>query len=331
MTSLRRRLAVLGAGWACVLLAVGVVLDRIGVVRHPVGFVVVLVGAVGLAAVGAASVAAAVLRPVRAMAEEATRLSVSDPDGRLPAPDAPELAVLAGSLNALLAQARAALARERAFVDDASHELRTPLTVLRGELELAALELADGDLAATTDGLARARAEAERLGRLAEDLLVLARLDGGAIRLRRNAVELVELVRTAVARFPPPPLVDVRGPVVLVGGDEDRLLQVLTNLLANAVAHAQVQVLVSVRDLGADGAEIEVADDGPGFPATVLAGAFERFRRGSEGRRRGEGSGLGLAIVEGVVRAHGGTVAAGNGGPLGGAVVTVRLPLAEIG
>ena len=124
------------------------------------------------------------------------------------------------------------------------------------------------------------------------------------------------------------------GDDVLVNADRQRLEQVLGNLVANARTFARGRVLVQVTGLGADGARIEVADDGPGFPDHLVASAFARFRRADRargGRRIGtEGTGLGLAIVAAVVDAHDGSVDAANGPPLGGAVVTVRLPTGDL-
>jgi signal transduction histidine kinase len=292
----------------------------------------VLLGAAAWVLIGA------VLRPVNRLAGEAARLSVAEPGRRLPVPAGDhEVAALARNLNALLDRVEDAMAAERQFLDDASHELRTPLTILRGEVELAQLALADH--ASGTDPAGReaavrslqvAQGEAERLSTMAEDLLVLARLDRGEERLRREAVNLRRLADGVVGRLATDrPRVKVAGDDVLVNVDRQRVEQVLTNLVKNAQTHALGRVTVGVRSLGSEGAELEVADDGPGFPERLLPGAFGRFRRADAARRRkAEGSsGLGLAIVAAVVAAHGGSVEAANGPPLGGAVVRVRLPI----
>ena len=121
---------------------------------------------------------------------------------------------------------------------------------------------------------------------------------------------------------------------MLINADRQRLEQVIGNLVANARTFARSRVLVTVVSQGAEGARIEVADDGPGFPEHLVATAFDRFRRADRargGRRIGaEGTGLGLAIVAAVVDAHDGSVAAATGPPLGGAVVTVRLPTGSL-
>jgi signal transduction histidine kinase len=294
----------------------------------------VVVGAVG---VGGWLLVGAVFGPVRRLADEANRLSVGQPGARLPEPSADgEIAALTRSLNELLERVERSVERERTFVDDASHELRTPLTVLSGELELAEADLDPPEVALDGDAVARAlasvraaRAEADRLTRLAEDLLVLARLDRGELPLRKEAVNLRRLAVGVCERM------GVRtdavvGDDVLVNADPARLEQVLTNLVANARRHARLRVMVRVTNLGVDGAEVEVADDGRGFPARVLPAAFERFTRADPARSRAFGTastGLGLAITDAVVRAHHGSASAANDGPLGGAVVTIKLPL----
>jgi signal transduction histidine kinase len=292
-------------------------------------------------ALGAAAwvLVGAALRPVTELADEAARLSMSRLGQRLPVPAGDhEVAALATSLNSLLAAVESAMATERQFLDDASHELRTPLTVVRGEVELAQLALAGGGAAGVEEARQSVDAavrEAERLTALAEDLLVLARLDRGELRLRRHAVNLRHLAEEVVARLGTErPITTVTGEDVLVNADRQRLEQVLGNLVANARTFARGRVVVLVEGMGADGARIEVADDGPGFPEHLVASAFARFRRADRargGRRIGtEGTGLGLAIVAAVVDAHGGGVEAANGPPLGGAVVTVRLPTGDL-
>ena len=149
------------------------------------------------------------------------------------------------------------------------------------------------------------------------------------MNLRRLAEEVVARLGTDH------PITTVVGDDVLVNADRQRLEQVVGNLVANARTFARGRVQVTVSGHGADGGRIEVADDGPGFPDRLVASAFDRFRRADRargGRRLGtDGTGLGLAIVAAVVDAHHGSVAAANGPPLGGAVVTVRLPTGSLG
>ncbi len=275
----------------------------------------------------------AALQPVTSLTREAGRLSMADPGTRLPVPDDDnEFSALARELNGLLARVQDALASERSFVDDASHELRTPLTILRGELELAQLSLADAQVEEAQKSVASALAEAERLSRLADDLLVLARLDRRELPLRRRAVNVLALAGAVAERLGTTrPKTLVSGDTQLVNADPDRVDQVLSNLIGNARRFATSRVDVQVDYLGPQGVEVVIADDGPGFPTTFVPGAFDRFRRAdlAHGRLRDSTSstGLGLAIAAAIVHAHGGTITADNGDPLGGAVIRFVLPL----
>jgi two-component system, OmpR family, sensor kinase len=268
----------------------------------------------------------AALRPVDLLTREAAAISTLDADRRLPAvPGDDEIARLAATLSAMLARLSVAFSRERAFVDDASHELRTPIAVLRGEIELALGALDDPE--EVQQSLLAAHGQVVRLGRLAENLLLLARERADSLVVHREPVDLSDLAR-AEARVLTPVTgltIDVRGDPVIVEADADRLRQVLTNLAANSAAAGAVTARVTIAvDQGF--ALIEWADDGPGFPAALPDSAFERFVRGDASRTAATGAGLGLSIVRAVVTAHTGTAHLGNGAPLGGAVVTVRLP-----
>jgi two-component system, OmpR family, sensor kinase len=226
----------------------------------------------------------------------------------------------------MLTRLRVAVERERAFVDDASHELRTPVAVLRGQLELA---LATIDHPKEVErSLHASLAEVERLTGLTDDLLLLARERAGTLILRDEPIDLLDLAGAEARRLGPVLglRIEVAGEPAVIEGDGERLRQVIGNLAANsAAATASVLRLTITREHG--NATLEAADDGPGFPPGLLDSAFERFARGDPARTRGtSGAGLGLSIVLVVIAAHGGSVEAGNGAPLGGAVITVRLP-----
>ena len=231
-----------------------------------------------------------------------------------------EIAKLARTLNGMLSRIAAAQERERAFIDDAAHELRTPVAVLRAELELG---LAGDE--GTRDALRRALAEADRLGGLADGLLVLARDRSGQLGLDRQPTDVTLLLRERIGRLRTMTGADVRvtGPELVASVDAGRVEQVVTNLVVNAVEAGATHVEVGLTPRPGDGVRLEVSDDGPGFPVEVLPVAFDRFSRAPNG---GPGAGLGLAIVAALVRAHGGSVDAGNGSPLGGAWVRVVLP-----
>ena len=274
--------------------------------------VLVAVAAMGLVRIG--------LRPLTDMEDTAAAIAAGDLSRRVsPADPDTEVGRLGLALNEMLAQIERAFAertaseeRLRRFVADASHELRTPLTSIGGYAELFRRGAADRpeDLAKT---MGRIEAEAARMGVLVEDLLLLARLDEG-MPISRTGVDLAALAGRAAdaARAADPDRsVEVRadGPVE-VDADEDRLRQVLDNLLANARAHtpAGTRTTISVSSSGDGGAVLEVADDGPGVAPEDRERIFERFYRadGSRTRGAGGGAGLGLSIAAEIARAHGG-------------------------
>jgi signal transduction histidine kinase len=274
------------------------------------------------------ALAAAALRPVETMRRKADAITDSDPGRRLPVPPArDEINRLGATLNAMIERLEGALARERSFVADASHELRTPLAVLEGELELA--RRPERSAVERTQALDSAAEEADRLGRLAEDLLVIARLDRGQLPIRRESVDvgqtLGEAAERAARRRPtgPRPIVDAC-PDLTVHADPVRLEQALDNLVDNALRHGQgpVELLARRRDATV---EVHVCDQGPGFPDGFLDEAFERFSR-PDASRTSNGSGLGLAIVHAIAVAHGGEAHASNR-PEGGADVWITLPV----
>ena len=281
---------------------------------------------VALLALVAWRVVGATLRPVEALragAEEITGAARSD---RLPVPDSrDEIHRLAVTLNGMLHRLDVARGRQRAFVADAAHELRSPLTNMRTELEVAQRLPDTTDWPALADDLLT---DVDRLSRLVDDLLLLARADDGSTRALTRRVEPVELgqqLGEVAARYP-----DVRyeRPAVPLRteGERDAIGRVVANLLDNAVRHAASSVRLTV---AADGAYqlISVSDDGPGIPATDRERVFDRFTRLDDARARDAGgSGLGLAIVRELVRRHGGTVTLRGTSPPPGLRVDVRLP-----
>jgi heavy metal sensor kinase len=290
------------------------------------------VPALALAAAGAWLLAGAALRPVERMRRQAADISATDPSARLAVPPTrDEIADLAVTMNDLLRRLQGALVRQRGFIADAGHELRTPLAILRAELELAQHpSRTRGELAAAVDAAAD---ETVRLGRLAEDLLTLARGDGRTLILRPDTVLVAELFdeeRTAATAKAHDKQVIVTIDVadgLSVYADRDRLRQALDNLVANALRHTGDDTTIDLRArTTSNGVELEVHDSGPGFPPAFLVHAFERFQRADSSRTRDSGgSGLGLAIVAAIAEAHGGTAYAANG-PDGGATVGIRIP-----
>ena len=250
-------------------------------------------------------------RPLEAVAREITRRS---PDRLDPVPHRlpqDEFGRMVEAVNALLQALKEAKERERAFLAEASHELRTPLTVLLGHLDRLGRNPQDLEAPRT------ARATAERMRRLVEDLLALAR--GEVERnLNLHIVDLGEVAREAALEHG----VAAEAESAEVLGDPDRLLQLLRNLVANAVRAAGKEgVRVRVRR-EADHALLEVEDSGPGIPEDLLPRLFQRFARGPGG-----GTGLGLAIAHAIAKAHGGEIAVES--RPGRTVFRVRLPLLE--
>ena len=254
-------------------------------------------------------VAASALRPVERMRARAAAISARSLSERLPVLESnDEVARLGGTLNQMLARLETALEHERSFVADASHELRTPLAHLRAEVELA-LE-SPRERAELEDALRSVGDETDRLSQLADDLLLLARIDNGTMPIRRADVELDELLAGVAVRFERRAREAGRTIETDGGGmgafvDRLRLEQALGNLVENAMRHGAgtIRLAATERDGSLD---LHVSDEGPGFPAGFAPHAFERFSR-SEPSRSGGGAGLGLAIVAAVAEAHGGT------------------------
>jgi signal transduction histidine kinase len=244
---------------------------------------------------------------------------------RVPAPaSTDEVARLAHTMNRMLDRLEAAAHRQRRFVSDASHELRSPVTAMRTDLEVGLRAPTTTDWEATAR---RTLGEADRLGRLVDDLLELARLDEGATR-PYDDVDLDELVALDVeSRNGSVPVATDEVSAGRVRGDRRQLSQLLRNLVDNAVRHAGARVAIGVRTDG-DDVVLTVDDDGDGVPDADRARVFERFARLDEARARDDGgAGLGLALVQRVATAHHGSVEVGTSA-LGGARFEVRLPAA---
>jgi signal transduction histidine kinase len=269
------------------------------------------------------------LRPIAALRRGAAEVTETGVPRDLPVPPArDEVRSLAVTLNDMLSRLAEAQQRQRDLVSDTAHELRSPIASIRAQLEVA-LDHPDGlDWAETARDV---HADTLRLARLAEDLLLLARLDGQ--HLRRKPIDLAAVCEWAAARYATarvPVRADAVGACV-VAGDQDALARLLVNLLDNAVRHAASQVCVSVREEGG-WAVLTVTDDGPGIPPEEAERVFGRFARLDDARARAgedsageEGAGLGLAIVRSTAEAHGGSVSLGDARP--GLRAVVRLPL----
>ncbi|MFG2879642.1 sensor histidine kinase [Streptomyces sp. NPDC048337] len=277
---------------------------------------------IGFAAALAWWVTGHALRPVTAIRNGLAAVTASELDRRVPDPGgADEIAQLARTVNDTLDRLERSDARQRQFTADASHELRNPLAAVRSRLEVAlAMDRPD------RESVEAALADTERLQRIAADLLLLARLDGGP-EPRAEPVDLALLAAEDVARRGGSRValrLDARAPVP-AAGDPARLERALANLVDNALRYAREEVVV--RAGAADGwALLEVADDGPGIPEADRDRVFERFVRLDADRGRASGgTGLGLAITREIARAHGGDVRV-LPAPGGGARLVLRIP-----
>ena len=291
-----------------------------------VGGIILLVGLVG----GWWLVSRAI-RPISSISATAVKISAGDLSQRINIAEAEsELGQLAAVLNSTFARLEAAFAQQQQFTSDAAHELRTPVSVMLTQAQTVLnRERTAPEYRETVEACQRA---AQRMRKLIESLLALARLDAGQEPMKRLDFDLskttgdcVELIR---------PLADERGVKILCDlpplecvGDSERLAQVITNLLTNAIQYNKPGGEVRIAAQSQDGmAVLAVSDNGAGIPAEDLPRVFERFYRADKSRSTG-GNGLGLAISKAVVEAHGGTIEV-TSGENAGTIFTVRLPLA---
>ncbi len=346
-----RALAVAQPEWNGVSIVLALPLAEVNATTAQLAWTIVIVAAGGLVlalAIGSLVVRRALspLARVTATAQRVSELPLDRGDVDLTqrvadTDDRTEVGRLGTAFNRMLGHVASALtAREqseqkvRRFVADASHELRTPLASIRGYAELTRMH--GGELPQDVmHAIGRIESESVRMTELVEDLLLLARLDEGR-ELTTLPVDLgrvvVEAVGDAQAAGPDHEW-EVRLPdaATVVMGDEPRLRQVVTNLLANARVHTPEGTSV-VAELERDGDEVVLAieDDGPGIPPELAGSLFERFARGDSSRSRRAGStGLGLAIVRAVVEAHDGSVSVSSAP--GATRFIVRLPVAREG
>ncbi|HEX7002058.1 MAG TPA: ATP-binding protein [Trueperaceae bacterium] len=301
--------------------------------RRTVALVGSAVLALALAAVLALLLARLIARPIETVTAAAGRISAGDLSARIPLgrrrEGGSETARLASSFNAMADSLQRLEESRRIMVADIAHELRTPLTVMRGRLEAMEDGVADLNLEEVRD----LHAQVLVLTRLVEDLRTLSLADAGRLSLHLDDVDMAEVARVAAAGHRV--RADERGVTLEVDAsapapvraDKERLLQVIGNLLDNALTHTPPGGCVALRVSQARGSvAVEVRDTGPGIPSGQEGRIFERFVRTDDARSRAKGgSGIGLAIVKTLVELHGGVVSAANA-PSGGAVFRVELP-----
>jgi two-component system OmpR family sensor kinase len=270
------------------------------------------------------------LRPIARMAQQAERISLTGAEDLGRADRTDELGQFARAFNSLVHRLRAALQTERQFMADASHELRTPVSVVRtvADVTLSRDHRSEGEY---REALTIVGEQSRRLGRLVEDMLVLARADAGGYPLRpvdlyleevvtdcRRAVDVLAAERGVIIQSVPSPETPFRG-------DEDLLRRLVLNVLQNAVQHTPCGGSVSVEmSQDSDAVKIRIADTGVGIPSADQTRIFDRFVQ-LDPARRGRGAGLGLPIARWIAEAHGGTVVLESSSP-NGTIFCVTLP-----
>jgi histidine kinase len=287
------------------------------------------VGAVAASA-GAALTSRRVLRPLDRMRGAVRRMAEGRYDERVPEPSDVELGELAADVNALGAALESTEQRRARLVSDLAHELRTPITSLDGFIE----GLEDGVFEADAETLRAMRSETRRLQRLAADLGALSRAEEQAFDLDMQPGDLGVIASEAARGMTPSfaagevMLLIADMPALPAAFDRDRMSQVFSNLLRNALRHTATGGTVTVTGTRTDDdVRVTVADTGEGIVSEHLERIFDRFFRVESGSSSSGGTGIGLTIARGIARAHGGDVTASSAGPGRGAAFTVTVPL----
>jgi two-component system sensor histidine kinase BaeS len=301
----------------------------VGIVSAPpivvVGGLLALV-VVALAAVGMGRTVGRTVAPIDDLVAAAARIERGDYSVRVRERGTRPVRSLARAFNGMSARLEDLDQRRRTFLADVAHELRTPLSVIAGQLE----GIEDGLYPADAEHLAPIHAQVKALDKLIDDLRTVALAEAGSLPLERKPTDLAALIDEVVvasAGQPATPGVQIASEVEAglpsVEVDPQRIRQVLSNLLANAVRYAPADSLVRVTARrAADSVVVEVIDNGPGIPAELLPDVFERFAKDPAS----PGSGLGLAIARDLVQAHGGTIEALSP-PGQGTTIRFSLPI----
>lgn len=266
-----------------------------------------------------------VLKPLRRVRDTAQTISESDLSQRIDVAGTDEIADLSITFNNMLDRLEEAFATQQRFVDDAGHELRTPITIIRGQIELMSEDPAERE-----ETVSLVTEELDRMSRIVEDLLALAKAEQPDFVVRRP-IDLDGFIEDLVAKAGTlsGEAVDLEeAQPAVFDGDEQRLTQAVMNLIRNAIEHTPPGTPIRVGGaVAGDRVQIWVSDDGPGIPTSEVGHIFERFGRGVAGRRTTRGAGLGLSIVKAIADAHEGTVTVESGA--GGSTFTLSLPTRE--
>jgi histidine kinase len=276
-----------------------------------------------------------IVAPVRTLSAASQSIAEGRYDERVHVNGADEIAQLAMSFNQMAGQLEQVESMRRQLIGDVTHELRTPLTSIKGYME----GLVDGVLPATPETFDQIHREADRLSRLVDDLQELSRVEAKAYSLDLRSVTVSDLVQTTVKRLSPQAMSkritlrpDLPADLPPLHADEDRITQVLVNLVANAIQYTPEggDVTISAARYD-DEIRISVKDTGIGIPAEHIANLFTRFFRVDKSRSRnaGGGSGIGLTIARHLVEAHGGRIWAESQGEGQGSTFTFSLKIAK--
>ncbi len=276
-----------------------------------------------------------IVAPLRILTTASRRIAAGHYGERVQGAGSDELGQLAHSFNQMAEKLEQVESMRRQLIGDVSHELRTPLTAIKGSME----GLMDSVLPATVDTFQQIHQEAGRLARLVDDLQELSRVEAGAYPLDIHPVEISTLVKTTLKRFESQAQAkqielrsDLPADLPPVLADQDRITQVLTNLVGNAVqytpAGGKISILARSRQ---DEVQVSVVDTGIGIPAEHLPHLFTRFYRVDKSRSRqaGGGSGIGLTIARLLVEAHGGSIWAESSGDAQGSTLNFTLKVAR--
>jgi len=271
------------------------------------------------------------LRPIESISAAAVKISAGDLSQRINVAEAEsELGQLAAVLNSTFARLESAFAQQKQFASDAAHELRTPVAVILTQTQTALNR--ERDAASYKETVEACQRAAQRMRKLIKSLLELARLDAGQEKLKRLQFDFSKTVEDCVELIRP--IAEERRVKIIpelepleISGDSERLAQVVTNLLTNAIQYnrdgGEVRVKLKIKD---GFAALKISDTGTGISTEDLPHVFKRFYRGDKSRTGASNSGLGLAISKAIVEAHGGTIEVASKEDAG-AIFRVKLPL----
>ena len=271
------------------------------------------------------------LKPIASISNATVKISAGDLSQRIDVAEAEsELGQLATVLNSTFARLETAFAQQKQFASDAAHELRTPVTVILTQTQTALNR--ERDAASYKQAVEACQRAAQRMRKLIESLLALARFDAGQEVLRRTDFDFSETIADCAELVQP--LADERAVKISVDiepvkitGDAERLAQVVTNLLTNAIQYNQPAGEVRVQLASQNGlAVLTVTDTGQGIAPADLPRVFGRFYRADQSRTGAGNAGLGLAITKAIIEAHGGTIEVASK-ENAGTTFTVRLPI----